>query len=49
MQLAFNRGFTERDLRKIEKAIVDNLTLIINQYKFHCNENGLKPTYKKIS
>ena len=49
MQLAFNRGFTERDLRKVEKAIVDHLTVIINQYKFYCNENGLKPTYKKIS
>lgn len=36
-------------LGKIEKAIVDNLTVIINQYKFYCNENDLKPTYKKIS
>ncbi|QMW01899.1 DUF4160 domain-containing protein [Spirosoma foliorum] len=48
LQLAFNRGFTGHELRKIEKAIITHLTAIIHQYQTHCHENGLKPIYKKI-
>ncbi len=49
MQVAFNRGFTERDLRKMEKAIREHLTDILNQYETYCDANGLKTNYKKIS
>ena len=48
LQLAFNRGFTKYELRKIEKAILAHLVIIIDQYQTYCYENGLKPTYKKI-
>lgn len=49
LQLAFNRGFTGPELRKIEKTIITHLTIIIDQYQTHCHENGIKPSYKKIS
>lgn len=39
LQVAFNRGFMRYDLRKIEKAIID-------QYQTHCYENGIEPDYK---
>ena len=49
LQLAFSRGFTDRDLRKIEKAIIIHLAAIIDQYQTYCYANGIKSTYKKIS
>lgn len=48
-QLAFNRGFTRYELRKIEKAILTHLTAIIHQYQTHCYENGIEPDYKTFS
>lgn len=49
MQLAFNRGYSQRDLHKIEKAITAHQSTIIEQYKRYCDENGIKPNYKKLS
>ena len=49
LQVAFNRGFTIHELRKIERAIITHLNVIIGQYQNHCYENGIQPTYKKIS
>ena len=49
LKLAFNRGYTIHELRKIERAILKHLTMIIGQYIMHCNENGIEPNYKKIN
>ena len=49
VQVAFNRGFTSYELRKAEKAIIDHLNEIINQYQAHCYENGITPQYKEIN
>ncbi|TAE29398.1 MAG: DUF4160 domain-containing protein [Cytophagales bacterium] len=49
VQLAFNRGYSERDLRKIEKAVNKHLVDLIKKYEQHCNENSIKPNYKKIA
>jgi|GEM_PF-6487217 len=49
MLLAFHRGYSQRDLRKIEKAITDHQSTIIEQYKRRCDENGIKPNYKNLS
>ncbi|KAB7729187.1 DUF4160 domain-containing protein [Rudanella paleaurantiibacter] len=49
IQLAFNRGYSERDLRKIEKAIAEHLVIIIEHYQRLCHENGVKPSYKKLA
>lgn len=47
-QLAFNRGFTRIELRKVEKAISTHLVTIIDQYQTHCYANGIEPRYKAL-
>ncbi|SOD88589.1 DUF4160 domain-containing protein [Spirosoma fluviale] len=48
-QLAFNRGFSRHELRKIEKAITMHASQVIDQYQIYCYENGIQPDYKTLT
>ncbi len=47
-QIAFNKGFTQVELRKIEKAIIRHLAIIVEQYESHCKNSGINPSYKTL-
>ena len=47
-QLAFNRGFTRYELRKIEKAISTHSVIIIAKYQTYCYANDINPSYKAL-
>ena len=45
VDLADAVGFTKRDLTKIEKALLENMTQIHQSYEINCQTNGVLPNY----
>lgn len=47
LELAFNRGFSPAELRKIEGALRERLEEILRQYETICHATNIRPQYKR--
>ena len=46
LELAESVGYKRAELKKIEKALKENITFVIKRYKTYCHENDIGVNFK---